>query len=237
MIYTAGAILGTTKMDGCSGTLMIRFPQQQTQQPVSQIPCSGWSGEYLPQQLQTHVRMTWDDLCSHARGLICSKGLICLFEASFAAGHRTQINSFTWWKTSVRRAKNISPDRYQNEVITDRGCEPAHKFNQWTLARREMRRGMLIVFKWKGASRYRAESSWSSWRKILSIDCILKTTAIDSQNITDVYVCVWLWVRRWGKHNYPLTLSSLIWTWAPVRDSDPWHITLTAGFSMSLIVC
>lgn len=92
-------------------------------------------------------------------------------------------------KTSARRAKNISPDKYQNKVIMDRGYEPAHKFNQWRLARREMRRGMLIVLKWKGASRYCAESPWSIWWKILSIDCILKTTAIDSQNIT-VPVCV-----------------------------------------------
>lgn len=92
-------------------------------------------------------------------------------------------------KTSVRRAKNISSDKYQNKVIMDRGYEPAHKFSQWTLARREMRRGMLIVLKWKGASRYCAESPWSIWWKILSIDCILKTTAIDSQNIT-VPACV-----------------------------------------------
>lgn len=45
----------------------------------------------------------------------------------------------------------------------DRGYEAAHKFHQWMLARGEMRRGMLIVFKWNSASQYRAESSWSSW--------------------------------------------------------------------------
>lgn len=77
--------------------------------------------------------------------------------------------------------------------------EPAHRFQQWTFARRERRGGMLIVFKWNSASRYCAESSWSSWWKILSIDCLHKTTAIDSQNIA-VCVCVCL------------VLSSRIWT-------------------------
>lgn len=91
-------------------------------------------------------------------------------------------------KTSVRWAKNIRTDQYQNKVIMDGRYEPAHKFHQWTFARRE-RRGMLIVFKWNSASRYCAESSWSSWWKILSIDCLHKTTAIDSQNIA-VCVCV-----------------------------------------------
>lgn len=106
-------------------------------------------------------------------------------------------------KTSVRWAKNIRTDQYQNKVIMDGRYEPAHKFHQWTFARRERRRGMLIVFKWNGASRYCAESSWSSWWKILSIDCLHKTTAIDSQNIA-VCACVCLCVC--------LTLSSLIWT-------------------------
>lgn len=49
-----------------------------------------------------------------------------------------------------------------------------HKFGQWMRVEGEMGRGILIMSSWNRASWYCAESSRSSWWKILSIDNIHK---------------------------------------------------------------
>lgn len=99
----------------------------------------------------------------------------------------------------------------QNKAITDRGYERTHKFGQWMHVEGEMGRGILIMSSWNRASGYCAESSWSSWWKILSIDNIHKPQRWIPRTISSL--CVRLLVC--GK-----TRAASVWVLVSVNERN-----------------